>query len=312
MATGTVVDMARMGRALSEARFEWSLRQLPQSKIGVAFDLSNCSFISIGLSIRFLSLLNQLDHDNPGFVEVRFGKNKELFAHLDRSGFFSYLSVTVVTHPERPPVSAYLTGRHNSPGFAEICCFDPQFEAETKRKAVKELSSGFELACDFHKVDQELQGPVFTILRELSENVFIHSGTRLAGFASLQLYPDAKRTRVEVAVSDSGLGIPETIRTAIRGRIANKSDAYIVLEAFRQGLSRMGKDSGRGCGLVMCAQLAAQYRSDLIVRTPQALVRLRPWAFGNNHEAHVTQDVWECRGTHVSFVFRLTDNGLGH
>ena len=56
----------------------------------------------------------------------------------------------------------------------------------------------------------------FTVFGELIDNVFQHSKTRLDGFAGLQLYSKGKRAKV--IVSDSGLGIPATLRPTLRDK----------------------------------------------------------------------------------------------
>jgi hypothetical protein len=80
-------------------------------------------------------------------------------------------------------------------------------------------------ACNQRPDVEELQGAAWTILAELIDNVFSHSQTPLDGFAALQVYP--KRNCLKVDVSDSGLGMLESLRPALRSespRLANLSD----------------------------------------------------------------------------------------
>ena len=299
-----ILNMGRLGRAINEPRFESILSDLPDvsaKAIQVHFDLSKCLVFSPGLSVRFLSVLNQLDLERPGQVSVEFSERSSLFSNLDSSGFFGLLSPAIVTRPEKPALSQSLFRHRLSRNVSEICALIPGASGSHRKAVVDALCEPLN-----KRGTLDLKSPAFTVLTELCENVFIHSGTHIPGYASLKAHFDARRPRLEVAVSDSGQGIPETIRGAIGGRFARKADWEIVVEAFRQGLSRMGRDSGRGCGLVRCAQLAAEYKSELIVRTPRALIRLRPWAFGDKHGAHVFRNVCEIRGTHVCFQFRLT------
>ena len=57
---------------------------------------------------------------------------------------------------------------------------------------------------------KEMEDATWTIFCELIDNIFSHSETQLNGYAALQSYQRGQRLRV--AVSDSGLGIMETLR----------------------------------------------------------------------------------------------------
>ena len=69
-----------------------------------------------------------------------------------------------------------------------------------------------------------------------------------------QVDPARAGNRLSVAVSDSGLGIMDTLRPSLRSefpRLAGLSDTDLLVEVFRQGVSRHGAD--RGCGLEISA-----------------------------------------------------------
>ena len=94
----------------------------------------------------------------------------------------------------------------------------------------------------------ELEGAAWTILAELIDNVFAHSETQLDGFAALQVYP--KGNYLKVAVSASGLGLLKTLRPTLQNqapKLAALRDVELLVEVFRQGLSRHG--TGRGWSL---------------------------------------------------------------
>jgi hypothetical protein len=151
----------------------------------------------------------------------------------------------------------------------------------------------------------ELEGAAWTIFAELIDNIFSHSRTELDGYAALQVY--SKGNRLSVAVSDSGLGIMETLRPTLSTefpRLAGLSDTDLLVEIFRQGLSRHGPD--RGCGLKGSAAKAIKFEATLDVRLPKQRVLLRP-ARGA-YEAN-TADCYEglplMWGTHITFGFHL-------
>ena len=119
----------------------------------------------------------------------------------------------------------------------------------------------------------ELEGAAWTIFAELIDNIFAHSRTRLDGYAALQVYSGGNR--LSVAVSDSGLGIMETLRPSLSTefpRACELSDTDLLVEVFRQGLSRHGSD--RGCGLKGSAAKAIKFNGDLDVRLPNQRVLL--------------------------------------
>ncbi len=53
-------------------------------------------------------------------------------------------------------------------------------------------------------------------------------------------YPNAIRPGVQIAVSDSGIGIPASLRAALPPRLRSRSDAQLIMEACQKGLSRHG------------------------------------------------------------------------
>ena len=151
----------------------------------------------------------------------------------------------------------------------------------------------------------ELSGAAWTIFAELIDNVFSHSSTLVDGYAALQCYSAGKR--LSVAVSDSGLGIMETLRPALRTenpRLAALSDIDLLVEIFRDGISRHGPD--RGCGLKGSAAKAIKFNAELDVRLPNQRVLLTP-ARGiyQPNTAYCYQDLPLVWGTHVGFTFRL-------
>lgn len=160
-------------------------------------------------------------------------------------------------------------------------------------------------SCDQRADAKELEGAAWTIFAELIDSVFSHSRTPLDGYAALQAYQGGHR--LSVAVSDSGLGIMQTLRPSLQSefpRLVGLSDLDLLVEVFRQGLSRHGAD--RGCGLKGSAAKAIKFNAELAVRLPSQRVLLTP-ARGtySANAAHCYDQpplVW---GTHIGFAFSL-------
>jgi hypothetical protein len=139
----------------------------------------------------------------------------------------------------------------------------------------RRLTDALMWSCGSRSDAGELRGAAWTIFAELIDNVFAHNRTELDGYAALQVY--SKGNRLLVAVSDSGLGIMRTLRPVLSSefpRLASLSDTDLLVEVFRQGLSR--HDADRGCGLKGSAAKAIKFEATLDVRLPEQRVLLTP------------------------------------
>ena len=136
---------------------------------------------------------------------------------------------------------------------------------------------------------------------------FSHSLTRLDGFAALQTYSGGNR--IVVTVSDSGLGIMETLRPSLREispELSNLSDVDLLVAMFRQGVSRYGVE--RGDGLRGSAAKALKFNARLDVRLPGQRVLLVPAPTGGTYvssTAHRFEKLPLMWGTHIAFTFKL-------
>jgi hypothetical protein len=105
---------------------------------------------------------------------------------------------------------------------------------------------------------------------------------------------------------DESLGIMQTLRPVL-GRespaLTGLSDTKLLVEVFRQGLSRHGAD--RGCGLKGSAAKAMKYRADLDVRLPTIRVLLSPGSGGYQlNTAYCFERLPLIWGTHICFTFK--------
>jgi hypothetical protein len=160
-------------------------------------------------------------------------------------------------------------------------------------------------ACNDRQDIDELGGAAWLIFAELVDNIYSHSQTLLDGFAALQVY--RRGNGLKVAVSDSGLGIMETLRPTLRSaypRLNRLSDLELLIEIFREGVSRHG--AHRGCGLKGAAAKAVKFQAELDVRLPRIRVQLTPGNGGYRpNTARCYQDLPLVWGTHICFAFRL-------
>ena len=222
--------------------------------------------------------------------------------YLNRMGFFDHLAPEIEVLPTRPLDSAAKIYRGGNAALVEIAKINTQ--ARDKGLPTR-LTQALMRSCNNRPDAAELEGAAWTIFAELIDNIFSHSCTQLNGYAALQVYSSGDC--LLVAVSDSGRGIIETLRPSISSefpKLASLSDTDLLVEAFRQGLSRHGAD--RGCGLRGSAAKAIKFRADLDVRLPHQRVFLAP-AKGiyTPNIAYCYENLPLIWGTHISFTFRL-------
>ena len=256
----------------------------------------------VDAAVRLLSLLNQLDLATKRVIFEFEDGDSPVQGYLNRIGFFDRLAVGVEVRPQRPTTSAAQRFRGRNAGVVEIERID---RAARDSQVLRRLSHAVRQACGRRADIEELDGATWTIFAELIDNVFAHSETPLDGFAALQVYE--RGNCLKVVVSDSGLGIMRTLRPVLaieHPKLAALSDDSLLVEVFRQGLSRHGAD--RGCGLKGCASKAIKFKADLDVRLPQARVLLVPGLAGYRaNTAHCSDNLALLWGTHVCFTLRL-------
>lgn len=258
--------------------------------------------IMIDTAVRLLSFVNQLDHTTRRvileFEEGEFGT----MSYLNRMGFFNHLGRTIEVLPARPPISTAAIYEGQNTGLVEIARIS-HLEKDTSLPS--RLTEALINSCGHREDANELQGAAWTIFAELIDNIFSHSQTPLDGYAALQLYQGGKN--LMVAVSDSGLGIMDTLRPVLTTEypaLANLSDIDLLVEIFRQGISRHGTD--RGCGLKGSAAKAIKYKADLDIRLPNIRVVLTPAHQGYQlNTAYCYEKLPLIWGTQICFRFHL-------
>jgi hypothetical protein len=258
--------------------------------------------IMVDSAVRLLSLANQLSCTTRRVI-LNFEEGEEgTMGYLNRMGFFDRLAKDVEVLPSRPSVSSAVIYGGTNAGLVEIANISP---IARDNKLPTRLSDAIKDSCGNRPDGKELADATWTIFAELIDNIFSHSSTQLDGYAALQVY--RRGHTVKVAVSDSGLGIMDTLRPALGTEfptLAKLSDIDLLVEIFRQGISRHGAD--RGCGLKGSAAKAMKYSGELDVRLPTIRVLLTPGKEGYKPNTAYCYDrlplIW---GTHICFTFRL-------
>lgn len=291
------VDISKFERALLN-----SCGPHDRNSYGVIFDFPVGCKVMVDTATRLLSLANQLASTTRS-VCLNFEEGEAgTMGYLNRMGFFDHLSDDVEVLPAWPTYSAAELHRGGNRTLVEIARINKDARDED---LPTRLTNVLMRACGDRPDASALEGAAWTIFAELIDNIFAHSRTRVDAYAALQVYSGGNR--LSVAVSDSGIGIMDTLRPSLRTefpRLAELSDTNLLVEIFRQGISRHGSD--RGCGLKGCAGKAIKFNANLDVRLPQQRVLLAP-AQGSYqpNTAHCYEDLPLMWGTHIAFTFGL-------
>lgn len=274
---------------------------LTSRDLGVAFVIQPETKIKVDAAVRLLSLANQLQNAGRRVTLDFSSADSRPLSYLGRMGFFELLNPEILVSPHRPDAAAL--GRHRGRNealveFARLRLGTPDDtlpgrlrEALVSRVRNKQRRT-------------ELGETAFTLFAELIGNVYRHSSTTLDGFAVLQVYPNGGQ--VVVAVSDSGVGLLESLRPTLGQHypdLVGASDAQLLVRMLQSGVSRLGTE--HGLGLKRCASCALEYGADLEVRLPYSYYRLKAKRGAYRPLAEASERRTLIQGTHIAFDFRL-------
>ncbi len=294
------------GSWITADKFEQTLQRtftfpLPDYS-NVIFRLHPSCKVMVDAAVRLLSRANQLVARGQEVAFVFAGEQNDAMSYLNRANFFSCLDRRVEVMPERPnPFYAqlYLGNSKNLVEFKSISPTDPEASSPIPRQLTDALEAATEARAD----RKQLCHMAYTLFGELIDNVYSHSQTALDSFAALQVYPSGGTA--QVVVSDSGIGLLETLRPKLYSPTdKTMTDAQLIHSLFRGVVS--WDDQGRGAGLKHCAQLALRHQSKVSIRLATCQVSLRPSLEGYNVvNVQYQQDLPVLSGTHISFSFPL-------
>lgn len=262
--------------------------------------------LMIDVAMRLLSFCNQLVITTRR-VRLEFADGDDgIIGYLSRMGFFDHLSTEVTVKPTRPAISGAHIYRGANRGLVEIEGFNSSVAADPA--LVPRLADTVKRSCAARTEVEEISKAIFTIFGELVDNVFDHSKSHGNAFAAAQTYP--KGDRLCVAVSDSGVGIMDSLRPGLKAKGSNLTalgDVELLVEIFREGLSRLD-DPRRGLGLRESARTAMRFKADLDVRLPRQRVLLKPadGQYRVQNTAYAQDQLPLLWGTHIAFSLKLS------
>ena len=295
------VDGVKLERILSTL----SVEQLSDSQI-FEINISSSTGIMIDAGVRILSYANQLTNEGKQ-VKIDFDDDSSgAYTYLNRVGFFDFIESEIEILPRRPRFSASKRFKGNNPGVFEIVPIDPEtVPIDTQLPATMTSSLLSNIADQEHK--KSLDTPCFTFFAELVENIYLHSQTQLKGFVAYQAY--SKGGKIKVVVSDSGVGMINSLRPSIEEfhpECKELTDSLLIEKMFAEGLSKDGKD--KGCGLYSCARQALKFKASIDVRLPKSVFHLTPvtkTSFGYNALGSIIDSRIPFKGTHITVDIAL-------
>lgn len=259
--------------------------------------------MTIDVILRVLSLCNQVVTMTKRLLLVFEGGHEDT-GYLDRMGFFDHLQRSVEVSPARPLFSRAAIHRGGNATLVEIERFSGTVPAEAS--LIARLGAAAQRSCATRSDIAQIYSSVSKIFSELINNVAEHSRSPLDGYAALQRYE--RGNEVRIAVSDSGIGIIDSLRPALTAKAdpaANLNDVDLLVEMFRKGISRHA-DQDRGNGLMVSAAHAIRFQADLDIRLPRQRTLLKP---ANDqypqNMAYSTAGLPLLWGTHLSFALKL-------
>lgn len=270
---------------------------LQSSEMSVRFDVPTDARVKVDAAVRMLCVANQMQSFGKS-VALDFSPTESpAFGYLERMGFFPLLHPSIAVKPRRPDGSVADRHRGRNDSLVEFARIRVGEHHDLPRRLEHALLSSIRQRA---RRDQ-LGRAAFTLFAELIGNVIQHSRSDLDGYAVLQVYRNGSAV---VAVSDSGLGLFETLKPALPQhypKLVGLSDADLLVEIFRNGVSQHGRS--QGLGLKRCAECALEFGANLEVRLPMSNVRLQ--AKRGIYRPVAEDSMPLMMGTHIAFDFRL-------
>jgi hypothetical protein len=296
----TWVDSALFEEALTAAIVEPHSSQT----YTVRFVMPTGCALMVDAGARLLSVSNQLSRCTKRVILDFEAGLLGTMGYLNRMGFFDTLDQQVEVLPARPAISGALVHGGGNRNLVEFKALNPK---TVDKELPGRLADSLKNSLPSRMTNgNQLGDAAFTIFSELIQNVYRHSETKFDGYAALQLYRGGKR-KVQVSVSDSGLGIMKTLRPSLKRyfpALANKSDPDLLIEMVSKGVSRFGPDNG--CGIHLCARKALSLNASMEIRMPNSRVVFMPSSdrryLGIVSHAEGLPLIW---GTHICLNFQL-------
>lgn len=252
---------------------------------------------------KLLALINQLSFAGKS-VSLDFTACNNSFGYLCRVGFFELIDKDVAVTPKVEDSSCHYG---NSNKLMEFGVISPE---EPDESIPVQLKQAF-----IAQVGKDHSNSAFTMISELFGNVRDHSKSQIDGFAALQVY--LKTGRIQTVISDSGVGIANSLRSVLKVRypaiyqefkaVSAKNDALLIKRVFEQGRissAEHNPDESRGLGLKRSGDIAAKFNAKIHIRQESFELTLI-YSEGKLSDHEVSYGLQKLSGSHICFDFSL-------
>lgn len=259
--------------------------------------------VMVDAGTRLLSLVNQAASATKAVKLVFEDGAAGTMGYLQRMGFFTYLNPNVCVLPKLELTRLPTQRQHKMlVEFARIhpSARDPDLPGQLADRVAGQAKGMTEARLEKFKF------AAWHAFAELIQNIYRHADTEIDGYAAMQIYSAHEGQRAVVSVSDSGLGLFQTLRPALTKtdpKSAALSDPDLLLRVVSDGLSRFGPENG--CGIRTSAQHALSFDTSIHFRLYNSSLLLEPKSGSSFMVARHRHDLTPMWGTHVSFVFKL-------
>ncbi len=269
-----------------------------ESSTAITFCIPPPCKVMVEAAVRLLSLANQLAAEGLAVTLAFEGEHNEAMNWLHRANFFAVLSEQVGVLPSRPDATVVQQYQGQSKNLVEFKSIGSSYDEESVQPLPPQLARALGAVVETYSGHKGFTNAAHLIFGELINNVYDHSQTALPGFVAMQVYPQGNR--VQVVVSDSGVGLLETFRPKVSVPLP---DVDLLRSLFHGSLSW---HETRGIGLSGCARNALKHQGSVGIRLATCSISLQPVS-GSYEGAQIRsqQNLAKIRGTHICFSFPL-------
>ena len=250
---------------LTERTFHQIQDQLPNKIFRkyktILFDFESIVFISPFGMILFIIFVEHLIYNLSKEIYVKLPgvdcneESAKCISVLCRLRFFECLPKKVIFENEKPKTKKTLVG--SNPEILELTklnSIEDSLGVITKaKKALRKTN-----------YDEAHVSDIAIMISEIVQNIFIHSESERPSFLAIQSFPKLKK--VQMAIADSGIGIPETLkRTSVYSNFTK--DYQLIFQSLKLGVSQFQEKEKRGEGLKRCRLIARKHSAEVFVRS---------------------------------------------
>lgn len=267
-----------MPKYITETQIEEILNDFITPSFSTHLDFSDTEFVSpyaaVLLLILFEKTIKELNKKIHLILSRPKVKVKPCMYILARIGFFDSIPLEIKCYPYKPKTKGNPKGKNDA--ILEITKIEKQSFGEIMEKVEKAIISNTDYPSDQKK-------DICIMVSEMMQNIFYHSKAPNSGIIAVQKFE--YYNYMQMIIADSGIGIPESLRTSEEYKNKKMTDSELIFEAVKLGVSSFGKKEDRGEGLAKCVELAKVHNAEIFVRSNNAYANI----IFNNRRGHMAE-----------------------